>query len=88
MLKVALASFTQPSIELGYGIKFMRMLILILVFGFGIWGFVIGIAIGIILVATNPTVSDKRGYLYPLFPFNLRDMLRLIVRQKKSDFEA
>lgn len=88
MAFVAIANFAQQNFELGYAIKFMRMLILILVFGFGIWGFVIGIAIGIILVATNTTVSDKRGYLYPLFPFNLRDMLRLIVRQKKSDFEA
>lgn len=88
MAFVAIANFAQQNFELGYAFKFVRMMLLIFVFGFGIWGFVLGMIIFITLVATNNTLLGRKGYLYPLIPFNLKDFLRLIVRQKKSDFEA
>ncbi len=88
MAFVAIANFAQQNYELGYAIKFMRLMILIFVFGFGVWGFALGIVVSLVLVATNSTLSGKKRYLYPLFPFNLKDFLRLIVRRKKSDFEA
>ena len=86
MAFVAIANFAQQNHELGYAIKFVRMLMLILVFGFGVWGLVLGILIGALLLATNTTLSDKKRYLYPLFPFNLRDFIRLVIRRQKSDF--
>ena len=87
MAFVAIANFAQQNHELGYAFKFMRMIILLLVWLFGIWGFAVGVAFFCFAVATNKTLSGKHHYLYPLIPFNGRDMLRLLVRRRKSDFE-
>ena len=47
---------------------------------FGIWGFIAGFAVMILLIVTNKTVDGGRGYLYPLIPFNLRGLKRLFFR--------
>ena len=88
MAFVAIANFAQQNHELGYAIKFMRMMLLSLVFGFGVWGFALGILISLILLATNETVSGGHRYLYPLFPLNIPDLLKLLVRHKKRDFRS
>ena len=84
MAFVAIANFTQRSYELGYGIKFMRILLLILTALFGIWGYAGGFVLIIILLATNSTANGKRNYLYPLIPFNFNALRTLLVRVKKS----
>ena len=83
MAFVAITNFTQSSYELGYAFKYMRMMTLLLVALFGIWGLAAGIIITFILVATNKTVNGKRNYLYPLIPFNGRALARLFFRLKK-----
>ena len=87
MAFVAIANFTQRSYELGYAFKFMRMLLLALTAIFGLWGFVGGLVLIVILLATNKTANEKRYYLYPLVPFNARALASLIFRVKKKDFE-
>ena len=87
MAFVAIASFAQQNHELGYAFKFMRMMILALTFLFGIWGFVGGLLLFALFVATNVTVAGKRHYLYPLVPFSPRAVSRLLVRHKKEDFD-
>lgn len=84
MAFVAIANFTQRSYELGYGIKFMRILLLILTALFGIWGYAGGFVFIIILLATNSTANGKRNYLYPLIPLDLKALRTLLVRVKKS----
>lgn len=86
MAFVAIANFAQQNYELGYAFKFMRVLTLILTALLGIWGFIAGILLFILAVATNNTVLGK-GYLYPLIPLNLKDLGRLIIRQRKTDFD-
>ena len=86
MAFVAIANFAQQNHELGYAFKFMRMMILGLVYLFGIWGFAIGVILFCVFVATNRTVSG-RHYLYPLFPFDAAAIGRLLIRSKKRDFE-
>ena len=85
MAFVAIANFAQQNYELGYAFKFVRMLNLLLVYLFGIWGFAGGMLIFVFLVATNTTVSSSRGYLYPLIPFNGRDLIHFFVRHPKKD---
>ena len=85
MAFVAIANFAQQNHELGYAIKFMRILMLALVFLFGWVGLLIGTAVFILLIVTNKTVDGKRHYLYPLFPFNKRAFSRLVVRHKKRE---
>ena len=87
MAFVAIANFAQQNHELGYAFKFMRLMILALVWAFGIWGFVAGIVLFLFFVATNTTLSGKHHYLYPLVPFNAHDFLHLLVRRKKNDFD-
>ena len=84
MAFVAIANFTQRSYELGYAVKFLRILLLVLTGIFGLWGFLGGLLICILLVATNSTLNGKRNYLYPLIPFNPKALLTLVIRVKKK----
>ena len=84
MAFVAIANFTQTSFELGYALKFMRILLLTLTAFFNLWGFLGGILLIIVLIASNKTVNGGRSYLYPLIPFSPRALLSLFVRRKKS----
>lgn len=76
---VSIASYSQPSFEMGYAMKFIRMLSLILTQFFGIYGFITGFVAGFLTMAFSKTLSG-RSYLYPLIPFNPKDVLKLFVR--------
>lgn len=78
---VALSSFTQPSVELSYAIKFMRMLLLLGAGLFNIWGFVIALIIDIIFITRTKSFSGE-SYLYPLIPFNWPALKTLLFRTK------
>ena len=82
MAVVALASFTQPSIELSYGIKFARILMLLGAGLLGAWGFAAGVIISMIFLATTKTLSGD-AYLYPLIPFKWKSLKRLLFRSEK-----
>jgi len=79
MAVVSLAAFTQPSIELGYAIKFIRILMLIGIAAVGIWGAIIAFVIGVIVMCTTKTIVGT-SYLYPLIPFDKRAMFRAVFR--------
>lgn len=82
---VAIANLSQRSYELGYAFKFLRILLLLLSACLGAVGFAVGIALILILLATNKTVSGECGYLYPLIPFDLKALLSVMLRVKKKD---
>ena len=69
MAFVAIANYTQANYELGYALKFMRILNLILTQLFGIWGYIAGLIIFALALLTNKTISGQ-SYLYPLIPFD------------------
>ena len=79
MAFVAIANYTQSSYELGYALKFMRILNLILTAIFGIYGYVAAITILILSIVFNKTLSDK-SYIYPILPLNLRQMAKRFFR--------
>ena len=79
MAFVAIASYTQQNYELSYAIKFMRIINLILTQFFGLYGFLAAVAIFVIAVVSNRTVSGK-SYVYPLIPFRPKQLLRRLVR--------
>ena len=85
MAFVAIANFSQRSYELGYAFKFMRILLLIGVALLGLWGFIGGVVLIIVLIATNRTVNGECSYLYPLIPFNARAFVSVFFRVKKKD---
>ena len=79
MAFATLAGFTQPNYELGYCVKFIRMLLLILTSIFNVYGFIAGLVITVILLVTNKTISGK-SYLYPLIPFKGKAFLNKVLR--------
>lgn len=79
MAFTATANFTQPSFELGYAFKIFRMVLVTLIALFNWIGFFVGLATILVLMLTTETVTGKR-YLYPLFPFNGKALLRQILR--------
>ena len=81
MAFVAIANFTQPSFELGYAFKLLRLFLLTLIALFDVWGFWLGLAGIFVLLLTNKTVS-KTSYLYPLIPFNGRKLKDALLRTK------
>ena len=81
MAFVAIANYTQASYELSYAIKFMRILNLILTAIFGIWGYIAAVAILILAIGTNRTVSGK-SYVYPLFPLNFKQLSKRLLRYR------
>ena len=83
MAFVAVANYAQHSYEMGYAVKLCRMALLILIYFFDWWGFIGGI-IGVValIASTRPLVG--KGYLYPLIPFNGRDLRSLLHRRPIS----
>lgn len=79
MAFVAIASYTQSSFELGYAIKFMRLITIIATAIFGIWGFVGGIIFTILCIALNKSYGGI-SYIYPIIPFNAKKLLRRFFR--------
>lgn len=82
MAVVALASFTQPSIELGYGIKFVRVFMLVGVHLLGWSGMVGAFVISMIVMASTRTIVGT-SYLYPLIPLDGEKLKKLIFRTRK-----
>lgn len=79
MAFVAVANYTQSNMELGYALKFSRILLLVVTELFGIWGFVIGTVIILAALLLNKTFAG-RGYLYPLIPFDRVQLLKRFFR--------
>lgn len=80
MAFVAIANFAQPSFELGYALKLTRMVILILVALWDVWGLLAGLLLFVLLLATTKPILG-RSYLYPLIPFDGKALGRILVRR-------
>ncbi len=83
MAFVSVASFAQPSYEMGYAFKLLRVGLLLLTAWLGLWGFLLGTFTIIVLLATSKPLVGK-GYLYPLIPFNAKALRRLLFREAIS----
>ena len=79
MAFVTIGTYTQASYEMGYAIKFFRMILLIACWFFGLWGLVAGLVVFILSIAFNHTISGK-SYIYPVIPFNGKMLLRKVFR--------
>ncbi len=79
MAFVTIANYSQASFELGYAMKFMRVIILILTAIFNVWGYIIGTVIAICAIVFNKTIAGK-SYVYPLIPFSLNELRKRFLR--------
>lgn len=62
MAFVAVANYTQPNFELGYALKFMRLMLLVLTALFDVYGFAVGCILVLCFLVFNKTLSG-RNYL-------------------------
>ena len=83
MAFVSVSGFTQPSYEMDYAFKLLRLLLLLLSAAFDLWGFGLGLLGSVILLATCKPIAGG-SYLYPLIPFDGKAMRRLIFRDPIS----
>lgn len=79
MAFITIATYSQASFEMGYALKFSRVMILVLTAIFGVWGFIAGTVILICMVVSNRTLSGK-SYIYPFIPWNKERLKRKIFR--------
>ena len=83
MAFVAISNFAQPSYELGYAFKLLRLMLLLFVGALDWVGLALGcIVIAAILASTKPIVG--KGYLYPLCPFDRKALRALLIRKPIS----
>lgn len=80
MAFVAIASYAQPSFEMGYAMKFSRIFILILSQLFGFLGFGAGVVLSLLVAAFSKTLSG-RCYLYPIIPFSPKNFAKIFIRR-------
>ena len=79
MAFVTVANYSQASFELGYAMKFMRIIILILTALFGVWGYVAGLILTVCAIVFNRTIAGK-SYIYPLIPFSWKELKKRFFR--------
>ena len=79
MAFVSIGTYTQASYEIGYAIKFFRMIILALTWFFSLWGFIAGVVFFVLCLCFNKTISGK-SYIYPIIPFNWQMIKRKVLR--------
>ena len=85
MAFVALANYTQPSYELGYALKFFRIITVLLTGFFGLWGLILGTVFLFIALLSNRTLDGRRRYLYPLIPFHWQTLKRQLLRLRRDE---
>ncbi len=74
-----LTNLSLSSIEFGDGIRVYRLFLILITGFFGLWGFMGGLALILISVATTPTFGDL-SYLWPLSPFRWYALKKLLFR--------
>ncbi len=79
MAFVTVSNYSQSSFELGYALKFMRVIILILTSIFDVWGYAAGIILSLCAIVFNKTIAGK-SYVYPLIPFRWNELRKRLFR--------
>ncbi|MBD1378884.1 spore germination protein [Metabacillus arenae] len=74
----AIGTFATPSYELGMANRIVRMVLLVVTGFFGIYGFVIGIFLWVLMLARLKSFNVP--YLWPFIPFNYRAIRDVFIR--------
>ncbi|WP_010531188.1 spore germination protein [Lentibacillus jeotgali] len=74
----AVGNYVTPSYELGTANRVVNVLLVLITAFFGSIGFVAGVTIHVLLLASFKSL--RTPYLWPVIPFNLRAMVQIIFR--------
>ena len=83
MAFVAIANFAQPSYELGYAFKLLRLVLLLFSAALDWIGLALGTLLIVLLLVTTKPI-DGGHYLYPIYPFHWHALRALLVRRPIS----
>lgn len=83
----AICNHCIPNPELANAIKVFRWFLIFTTGIFGVFGFVIGLIIELVIVATTKTLDEQKGYLWPLIPLNIRALTHFLIRYPLAKFE-
>lgn len=81
MAFVTVATYSQASFEMGYALKFSRVMILLFTVWFNWIGMIVGTILLIAMICKNRTISEK-SYIYPLYPWDFAMVKRKILRMR------
>lgn len=79
MAVVSIGTYSQASFEMGYAMKYMRIILLCLTAWFHLAGYIAGILLIVCAVSFNRTMTGL-SYIYPLIPFDKEMLKRKILR--------
>lgn len=80
MAFVAITNFAQPSYELGYAFKLLRLVLLVSSAALGWVGLALGTLLIIVLLVTTRPIAGGH-YMYPIYPFNWHALRALLIRR-------
>jgi len=78
-----LASLSITNLELSDAIRVYRIFLILLTGFFGLYGFLIGLALTLLSIITTPTFGGM-SYFWPLVPFNFAALRTLLFRRPTS----
>lgn len=81
MAFTSISNFVLPSFELGFSVKYCRMLLLTLTYMFDFWGFFAGLLVIVLVVCFTKTIEGYT-YLYPLIPFDKDALVSALFRRR------
>lgn len=79
MAVVSIGTYSQASFEMGYAMKFMRIILLCLTAWLHLAGYLAGILLIVCCIAFNKTMTGL-SYIYPLIPFDKEMLKRKVFR--------
>lgn len=81
MAFVAISNYTQASLELGYALKFMRLMLLVFTATAGLPGFLAGSGLILLFLLCNKTLSGE-SYLSPIVPLKFGKLMQRLFRKR------
>lgn len=79
MAVVSIGTYSQASFEMGYAMKFMRIILLCLTAWLNLAGYIAGVILIVAAIAFNKTITGY-SYIYPLIPFDKEMLKRKLLR--------
>ena len=81
MAFLTISMYASPNFEYGYATKFLRIVLVILTGAFGEIGLLVGTLLIFFLIISTKTV-DGKSYLYPIIPFDGRELKKYSIRNR------
>lgn len=74
----AIGTYATPSYELGLANKISKLFFILGTYLFGVYGFAIAVIVWLIMLANSK--SFNKPYLYPLIPFDIKKIFKVLIR--------